>query len=300
MLDKYISKVTDDDRDLFESYIHPSKPRFENSFDFIKIYFDNGRNVAYKYCNDENLIFFSKMGKNRIRHQISKPLGEDVIDKSLSLHSHLKTVSDGDLFIRDLDEDLVRELDCEKIRRFEQFIYDLKEINDLKGSRWRNVRQKINRFQKDHKEVRIRKLNKDNYKDAVHLIGAWRKHGLEERGFSYSDIKKNLFTARYYSDKIDDENIWSYIYYIKSRPVSFQFLYRVSDDSAAHSIGISNIDFEGLSEFSQIDTWLMVKDCGIRLINDGYTWSNKLRTYKKKFNPMGKEIVYWCIPRIGE
>jgi hypothetical protein len=296
MLNKWISKVTEDDKELFQSYVDASKCRFENSFEYIRLYFDNGIDVAFKYHHDESLIFFSKRGKKRLSHQIFKPLGENNIEALLALHSHLQGKSYGDVYVRDLPEDLIKGLKSHKNRRFEQYLYDLGDLDELKGNKWRNVRQKINRFKRANKGVKIKTLDESNSKDAVHLIGAWRKQGLQKRGFSYSDVKKNLFGARYYRDKVDEEEIWSYVYYIKNKPVSFQLLYRINKGSAAHSIGISDTSFDGLSEFAQIDSWRRLKDSGIRWINDGYSWSKDLIRYKEKFNPKGKENTYWCVP----
>jgi hypothetical protein len=186
-----------------------------------------------------------------------------------------------------------------KIKSFEYYIYDLDESLDLKGNKWRNVRQKFNTFQKNHPKVKSTPLTTENSKKVLHFISAWRTDTAATRGFSYVDIDKNKAAARHYQNKIDHEGLWAKAYYIHGNVEAFQLLYRIltpagSESAGAHAIGMANNRIPGLSEYSQIDIWRQLGQKGIRYVNDGPSWRTGLKRYKQKFNPCGVQKVYEC------
>jgi hypothetical protein len=188
----------------------------------------------------------------------------------------------------------MKSLIIKNIKEFNYYIYDLDLLNELKGNRWKNVRQKIGNFYKNHPKLKPERLSMENCDNALHFIGNWRRELLNKRGHSYANLEKNKFAAQYYSDKNDFENIWGTVYKLRGRVVAVQLLYRLGEDSAAHAIGIADTEFPGLAETTQIDIWKQVHDCGIRYINDGASWRPGLDRYKRKFNPIGAQRVFEC------
>jgi hypothetical protein len=158
------------------------------------------------------------------------------------------------------------------------------------------VRQKISTFKNNYPQNKLKAvpLGPENHEHVIHFIGAWRREKLVKGKFSYSNLEKNKFAARYYSDKNDLKDIWAYVYKLRERVVGFQLLYRLGSDSAGHAIGLADPEIKGLSEHCQIDIWKKIHRFGIRYVNDGPSWRPGLDRYKQKFNPITTQQVFEC------
>ena len=307
-LSKHISTITDNDCELITSYLQkPSikspddlQLNFEDSFEYIRLYFNSGRYQGFKFYDNESLLIFGVDRKKKPHFKMFKPLGANALEKLLELISAILPLSNQPIQMVCLRNRHLKELkklsalDVKNVKEFKYYIYDLELLNDLCGNRWRNVRQKINYFNTHYPKLKTEKLTPENCKSAVHFIGNWRRELLTKRGHSYADLEKNKFAVQYYAPKNDFENIWGTIYKLHGRVVSVQLLYRLGENSAAHAIGIAETEFPGLAERTQIDIWSKVYDCGIRFINDGASWRPGLERYKRKFNPIHFQRVFEC------
>jgi hypothetical protein len=307
---KNISPITDEDRALFNQYIDRTsieKPgiNYENSFEYVQMYFNLGKFNGYKYLEKNVLIIFGEAGTGKKVHiKIFKPLSSNQrksLDVLTNLIHELKKVTQNQITItflmnKQLNK-LKNQLPINKIKHFEYYLYDLSIMDELKGTKWKNVRQKINTFKKVFPKVRVENLNEMNSKKVIHFISEWRKDAAG-RGFSYIDVAKSKYAVKQYRTKIDNENIWSRVYYLHGKIEAFQLLYKIltpsSISACGHAIGIANNDIAGLSEYAQVDTWRYVKEYGVRYVNDGPSWRPGLIRYKKKFNPYGSQHVIEC------
>jgi hypothetical protein len=305
---QFISPITDNDRELMTSFF--SKPKtgsidglqinFEDSFEYIRLYFTTGRYQGFKYYDNENLIIFGLEKKKKPHFKMFKPLGLSVKRKLPRLVKALLSITDYPIHIVCLSKEDLRdikkmsEFEVKNIKEFNYYIYDLNQLGDLSGNRWKNVRQKIARFNRSYPKLKIEHLTPENSESVVHFIGAWRRYLLSSRGHSYANLEKNKFAMKYYSDKNDFKNIWATIYKLKNRVVGVQLLYRLGIDSAAHAIGLADANFPGLAESTQVDIWNTLLDHGIRYINDGASWRQGLDRYKRKFNPVSIQTVFEC------
>jgi len=306
-----ISRITLGDRILFEQQLDetPSnKPgiNYENSFEYIRMYFDLGKFQGYRYLDNDGLIFFSSTGSKKDPHfKVYKPLGQDSIDAVRTLTELVQALQEtttNPITITCLSNEHLKTLKkimkIKKIKHFEYYIYDLRDLSDLKGTKWKNVRQKINTFSKNHPKVRIEDLDENNSKKALHFISTWRR-AAAAKGFSYIDVDKNKAAVQFYQDKIDHKFLWAKVYYLRGRVEALQFLYKITTadktEACAHAIGMANNDIAGLSEYTQIDIWQHVLDKSIRYVNDGPSWRPGLLRYKRKFNPCGVQQVNECV-----
>ncbi|MCK5562049.1 MAG: DUF2156 domain-containing protein [Thermoplasmata archaeon] len=307
-----ISKTTEEDKLRFELYLNKTKPvkpgiNYEDSFEYIRMYFNLGKFQGYKLYDEDNLIFFARYGTAKKLHfKVFKPLGEDLtnsIKVLVQLVEALKCTTSTPITITCLTpthlQALKKQINVKKINSFDYYIYDLEDLAGLKGTKWKNVRQKLNTFQKNHPIVKCAALTPENSKKILHFVSAWRKTAATARGFSYVDIDKNKASVRYYQDISDVENLWTRAYYIHGKVEAFQLLYRIltpasSERACAHAIGMANNRISGLSEYSQVDTWRALKEEGVKYINDGPSWRPGLKRYKQKFNPCGAQQVYEC------
>jgi hypothetical protein len=245
-------------------------------------------------------LIFALESKKKPHFKLFKPLGKNWNNNLPELIKLLSSLTSYTIQVVCLDDYGIKELKKMKsfiiknIKEFNYFIYDLDLLNNLKGNRWKKVRQKIANFEKNYPKLKQEKLSSENCDNALHFIGNWRRELLDKRGHSYTNLEKNKFAVQYYSDKNYFENIWGKVYKLHGRVVAVQLLYRLDDKSAAHAIGIADIAFPGLAETTQINIWKKVYDCGIRFINDGASWRPGLNRYKRKFNPIGAQRVYDC------
>lgn len=305
-----LSRINEDDLDLFEQHLNNTpleKPgiNYENSFEYVKMYFNLGKIQGFKYLDKSILIFLGMVGTEKKPHfKLFKPLGKDrktTFEILVKLVQDLKQVTSNPITLTCLTNEQLKEIkkqiEIKKIKHFEYYIYDLKEISELKGTKWKNVRQKINSFHKNHSKVRVEDLDETNSKKVLHFISTWRKEAAA-KGFSYIDVDKNKAGVQYYQDKIDNKTLWARAYYLHGKVEAFQLMYKLLPKepagACAHAVGMANNSVLGLSEFSQIDIWRHINDHGIRYVNDGPSWRPGLVRYKRKFNPCGVQKVIEC------
>ncbi len=305
---KYISPLKDSDKQLITSLItlpitnskENLKLNFENSFEYIRMYFNSGPYQGFKFYDEEHLIIFALSKKKKPHFKLFRPLGNSAHEKFPDIVAALNSISPYYIQTVGLDtEDLKilkknNKLEIKNIKEFNYYIYDLELMSSLRGNRWKAVRQKISAFNRNHPRLKVEQLSVENKDEVVHYIGAWRRQLLSKRGLSYANLEKNKFAARFYADKNDFKNIWSTVYRLGTRVVAFQLLYRLGPDSAAHSIGLADANLKGLSETTQVDIWEKLYQGGIRYINDGPSWRAGLEKYKQKFNPISSQKIFEC------
>jgi hypothetical protein len=264
------------------------------------MYFNSGRYQGFKFYDKKNLIICALEKKTKPHFKLFKPLGPTPGEKVAKIIKVLSEITNYPIHTVCLDNKLLKELKKEKqidiknIKEFNYYIYDLNTMVGLRGNRWKNVRQKINAFKKNHSmtKFKIEPLSEENCKDIVHFIGAWRRDLITKRGFSFANLEKNKFAAMYYADKNNLKDVWAMAYRFQNRVIAFQLLYRLNADSAAHAIGLADPECTGLNEFSQIHIWEQLQKSGIRFINDGPSWRPGLERYKRKFNPITVQKVF--------
>jgi hypothetical protein len=307
-LSQNITSITDQDRELITSYLFKTSKKsseqlninFEDSFEYIRLYFSSGPYIGFKYLKEENLIIFAIENPKKPHFKVFKPLGKNVFKIFPKIISALSTSTKYPIQVvclsnKDLkDLNRIKDLMIKNIKEFKYYIYDLSQLGDLSGNIWKNVRQKVNQFNHYYPKVKTELLNIKNCSESVHFIGAWRRELLNKRGYSYANLDKNKYAVNYYADKNDLKNIWAYIYRLKGRIVAVQLLYRLGADSAAHVIGLADTEIKGLAEATQVDTWKNVFKLGIRYINDGASWRPGLEQYKRKFNPISFQRIFEC------
>ena len=169
---EFLSPITEKDKDPYLSFIEKPKSelsnKFEDSFEYIRMYFNSGRYQGFKYYDNEDLIIFALEKKKKTHFKIFKPIGEGAFQKLPYVVAALNSISPEYIQTVCLDnEDLKalkknKRLEIKNIKEFNYWIYDLETLNDLRGIKWKNVRQKISAFSKNHQKLKIERLNKSN------------------------------------------------------------------------------------------------------------------------------------------
>ena len=295
-----IKPLAPEDEELYYSFVasDEASTHFEDSYEYIRLYFDSGEWQGFRFYDGKSLVFFAKAGDDdkpaTVRYKIAKPLGAEPVAALEALVDVLKGRTENQVQVTGLPKEIANQLKGVKKKQFRYFIYDTAEIGDLSGQKWKNVRQKLTKFEKENRSVKVEKLDADNSEKVVHLISSWRKEALTERGFSYTQVEKAKFAARYYTDKVDNKKIWAYVYFVGGRTAGFELLYRLGENFAANPIGFAEISIDGLAEYAQVHAWREVAKSGIRYVNDGPSWRRSLEAYKKKFNPTLQQLVIEC------
>lgn len=303
-----ITRITESDQALISMFFEKPNTKsqenlrlnFEDSFEYIRLYFNSGRYQGYKFHDNKNLIIFALEKKKKPHFKLFKPLGPNGTKKIPEIVGALSSITDYPIQLVCLNNTHLKalknnpQIQIKNIKEFSYYIYDLNQLNNLRGNRWKNVRQKITAFKKTYPKLTTQQLSPDNYEETIHFIGAWRRQLLSRRGLSYANLEKNKFAAQYYSVKNDISNIWSTVYRLSGRVVAFQMLYRLGETEAAHAIGLADTEVKNLSEFTQVQIWEELLRAGIRYINDGPSWRPGLDRYKQKFNPISSQQVFEC------
>jgi hypothetical protein len=303
-----LSNLDSKDQELLESYLTPPDIRstetmninFEDSFEYIRMYFNSGRYQGFKFYDGDDLIILTLEKKKKAHFKVFKPLGNTAVHKLPILLNTLSTATQYGIHQVCLNNTDLQSLKDESnikirgIKEFSYYLYDLDTLNDLRGNQWKNVRQRITSFEGKQSKLKVEHLSTENCNDVVHFIGEWRRQLMKDRGYSYSNLEKNKAAAKYYSGKNDFKNVWAMVYRLQGRVVAFQMLYRLGESAAAHAIGLADTTINGLSEYTQIHIWKELRECGIRFINDGSSWRPGVEKYKKKFNPIKIQQVFEC------
>ena len=248
-------------------------------------------------------MYFAMAGTDRkrdtIRSKMFKPLGAKPVMTLRKLVKILKDISDNQIQIVCLPPKVANRLQDWKRKQFRYLVFDVDDMEGLAGQKWKNVRQKVSRFERDNRSIRVESLSERNSGKVVHFISKWRREALDTRGFSYAQVDKARFAAKFYADRINryhdqkkpDQKIWAYVYFVGGRVSAFQVLYRLGERSAANPVGMADTHIYGLAEYSQVHAWTQAQLNGIKYINDGPSWRRSLEAYKRKFNPVGEQLV---------
>ncbi|MEF8879612.1 MAG: phosphatidylglycerol lysyltransferase domain-containing protein [Candidatus Thermoplasmatota archaeon] len=287
------------------------------------LYYTSYPKYPFVVVKDGNIIFFALSGKHYNNLHVSLPVTStpysalDQLNQTLSHPSFinlLKKCQVEQILLRDIDDDFVNLLrenkysfNLKSLRELNYSVYNLENTLDLSGNEFKNLRWHLNRFKKDDHKVEIVPLD-DTTKPVVHLIGEWRKKSIEERDFSFVDVRSDKLAARFfgrleefnYEDEeiIGPEHVISRVLKVDGNIASFNLGFPLGvfkkQKVFAHAVGISDLSIPHLAEYAQYDFWKQIRKAGYRFVNDGPTWKDSLETYKDKFRPIEKKRFYWA------
>ena len=177
-----------------------------------------------------------------------------------------------------------------KIKTSDDIIQSAENLAKLAGRNYSSLRNTLKHVRDDIKPE-IRKLGPDTKEDALQVFREWK----EKQGKKYLRVTvgRDLRLIEEYYDKVDFVDLFSYVYYVNSKPAACNFGCRSWKDPA-FGIDITvkaNIDFKGMGDFAFIHLLTEMHKQGINLINDSGGAGNVKRN-KMKFRPIGTIPVY--------
>lgn len=167
-------KITLDDREIFEKMYEKYPPiHSDNVFSTLVSWMDYGN---YKYAfYKENIIIMSNIDKV-IRFR--PPIGEKKLDVFKDVMRLARKQSANYPFgmitndVKDWLKEMYPSLTFYSHRDFFEYIYSSSDLADLKGSDYRKIRNRLNKFHKKY-EFEIEKVSKGNMGEIKKFLKRW-------------------------------------------------------------------------------------------------------------------------------
>jgi len=167
-----------------------------------------------------------------------------------------------------------------KIKSNPDYIFDLKEIVELKGSKYKRERNSITAFKKKYNYI-FRKAKKEDIENIIKFNKKWTKQKREngeitwDTGYTESVIKNML------------DDCISYIVEIDNKIVGYFIGCHLNKDYCCAYARKSDIKYVGLSDFLFVEGYKLMKDLGYKYGNDSGDVGNKgLKKFKMGYNPV--------------
>ncbi len=320
----FLEKVKKNNPEIsFSPNLKPEQIPYNSSIFHFLLYYTYSPKYPFIISRKNTLIFGAFTGRKFNKIEISFPLTKNASNSLKNLNwflsfkpfnSILEKNKIEKILIRDIDDEFVNllkndgmyKLNLESLKELNYAIYNLDKTLKLKGKEYSNLRWHLNKFEKKGFNIEVIPLS-DCVKPVIHLIGKWRKKAIENRGFSYVNVRSDKLGARLFKnirgcddfkEIVGTENILSRVLKINGKISAFNLGFPLGifekQDVFSHSIGISDTSIPHLAEYAQYNFWKEIKDKGYSLVNDGPTWKDDLEIYKNKFRPIGKKRYYWA------
>lgn len=173
-------------------------------------------------------------------------------------------------------------------RREDEFIYNYEKIKDLKGSKLKNLRYNLKRFEKDY-EYTIRDYTIRDYFSCIKILKKWKgiQNGKYRRFFD-DEYTKNCLR---FSHRFDKKDLFGKVIIIAGEIKGFAFGGEVYKGVANIFVVKSDPDIKGLSYFLKFKFLKLLEDYDI--VNDSCSLSNEgLKKAKESFDPLKMHRVY--------
>ena len=325
----FLDNINRRNKNFLGSDIKPLEINYNNSIFHFLIYYCYYPKIPFVFIYKDVIIFghFDEKKKDTLTISFSNYSNIKTCFETLDYlfsNKYFKKILDenkiNSLLLRDIDDNFVNFLkenkqllayDIDSMKELYYRFYDLKETVKLKGNDFSNLRWHLNCFKKQNHDIEIVDL-KNNVKSVIHFIGKWRSNAINNRNFSFIDVRSDKMGAKifgceiYKSNKFFDEyntiihpnNVISRVLKINGKVSAFNLGFALGifnkKNVFAHVIGLSDISISHLSEFAQYDFWENVFNNGYEFVNDGPSWRSNLTFYKDKFRPFDKKRFYWA------
>jgi|GEM_PF-199086 len=192
--DSSLKLISIEDKDIFKKYLDKSIGNFSFAFEYIYSWKD----IVYLLWRiiDDNLLVFWKQKDSLFL--LLPPLGEVLSSKTLD---YLCYILGKKPIIENVEENFLNILK-EKNIKFHyypktEYIYERKDIAELKGEKFKSQRWAYNYFKKNNK-FRIRELTPGDIEDCLKLYEIWAKEKMRKNIPEYFRllIEDNFFAQR--------------------------------------------------------------------------------------------------------
>lgn len=257
------------DRDFIEGFTKQFPPYID--FEFIDLWIYNpGSDTTISLLNNNlvvkrqdyvtNDFFYSFLGYQNTKETIKKLL---LISKKENLLPQLKHIPEINITLpSDSQEHFSIKEDPDNF----DYILSVNELADLKGGKYYDKRNLVNRFKKLYPEHKIKCLNltEDSVQqDIKELFYLWEKQKEKKR----SETEIELIAVKKLFDLADICNISGLGVYHKNRLIGFTTYHRLQDTYAGMSLEKGDNRYQGIYAFLNHETAKLLKELGAQYLN---------------------------------
>jgi len=308
------------------SSIEPSDLPYHRSLFHFIFYYSYYPKIPFVIKTNNQILFGSFYDKNYSSVELSFPL---LLNNSSLIYDLNELLSDSSfsrlltnfdikrVLLRDVPDESIQVLRASNktfsfnllsLREIFYQTYNIDKTLSKKGNKFANLRWHLNKFNKTNHHIEPVELS-SAIKPVIHLIGNWKKTAIQNRGFSFINVKSDKLAARLFGNFSKDYHKEKSIYptpndcisrvlKVDGQIRSFNFGYPIGifcDKKVfAHAIGITDLSIPHLAEYAQYEFWQQIRKEGYLYVNDGPSWKTSLETYKQKFRPIGKKRYYFA------
>ncbi len=268
-------------------------------FPFI-YFFSLGKNKQVLFCEDSgSLCLFllrNKKPTSRESHLSlffpPVPLNPTALRNSINLVNEFNGEQSARvIWIDEKDAhqiERIEKLDLDVQYREEEYLYDPQLYRELSGTKFRSVRQNLNRIQKKYNpEVKSYEIK---YADqCLALLDKWQS-SQEKKHEGFEDIVYTKHCLRR-ADKFESPDLIGKIIFLDNEIKSFGFVGHMQNDVCNFFIGKSDHSITGLNYFLQHQLMLSLEKYG--LVNNASDLGHPgLRHAKRSLRPVGMHKMY--------
>ena len=262
-------KLEIEDREFVENFTKKFPPY--NDFEFIDLWIYNPRTDTTISLLNNNLVvkrqdyitddfFYTFLGANNSENTISKLLTiskkenlgnqlkhipEISIDSSSCLHDYFSIIEDPDNF---------------------DYILPINEIAELKGGKYYDKRNLVNRFRKMYPDHSVKPLDltqEKNRQDIRKLFYLWE----QQKGKKRSETEIELIAVKKLFDLVSMRNISGLGVYHENRLIGFTTYHLLPDNYAGMSLEKGDNNYQGIYPFLNHETAKILKKLGCTYLN---------------------------------
>lgn len=293
----HITSIDINDKSLYKKFfMADNKERYSNSWLYI-IQASRGigsNNIGMKFFDDNNLISFGIHNNHLV---VVRPMGDDVVNILKQLVPNLYALSNLPVYLKKVDE-----YDAEQLLNQPQFkpIYDypwdkieiacddtfpeqmvdlelMFEIDKLRGTKWKNLREDLSRFRHRGKEMVLKEYNINMKNMILRYIKSWAS----------GDMIKYTAYAPLLNNFSPDESLDDYfIYYIihENKISGFYIIEKMTNESVSAIAGFTDKK-TALASTSWFEIYKkMFYDYKTKRVHLGGSEYEGQHRFKRKFN----------------
>ncbi len=283
-------KITLDDRDIFKKVYKKYPPlHSDNVFTTLVSWMDYG-NYKYAFYKDNIIIMSNIDGITRFRPPIGKKK-KHVFEEVMALAKDQTAKFPFGMITNDVKDYLSKEylsLNFYSHRDFFEYIYLSSDLADLKGSDYRKIRNRLNKFHRKY-AFEIEKVSRENMDEIKKFLKRWCLW----RDCESDPIMSHEKDAIFYSiDNFFELKLKGILIRIDDRIEAMSIFEEMSRDTILVHYEKASINYDGLYKAINQETAKIVKDEYKFINRESDMGISGLRRAKESYRPHHMIEVY--------
>ena len=165
----------------------------------------------------------------------------------------------------DAHTDLLEHFDAvETDDKFDEYVYSVKSLFELHGSKLAKKRNLISQFERDFPDYEVRDLTRENIADAIEMADLWRdSHPEHDR----IEIMHESEAIHHLTDDFDTLDMAGCGIYVAGRMVSFALWSRISQEMFTEPFEKALFDYKGAAQVVNHEMAKRLFAAGVKYVN---------------------------------